>query len=60
MKDRFATGHAKELGFLIYSFENELEPWVPSVLRALGYLRFAGVACLAHYGPQGQTGTICI
>ena len=60
MKDRLTTGQAKELGFLIYSFENELEPWVPSVIRTLGYLGFAGAACLVHFGPHGQTGTICV
>jgi len=44
MKDRLATVYAKVLFFSTWPFKNEFEPWVPGIIRALRYLRFAGVA----------------
>jgi hypothetical protein len=52
MKDRRATVYAKVLFFSTWPFKNEFEPWVCEVIRALRYLRFAGVAQLDQFGPS--------
>ena len=43
MKDRLATVYAKVLFFSTWPFKNEFQPRVSGVIRALRYLRFAGV-----------------
>jgi hypothetical protein len=43
MKDRLATIYAKVLFFSTRPFKNEFQPRMSRVIRALRYLRFAGV-----------------